>query len=74
MKDFMGMMKAAQEMQGRMQEFQGRLDDISVEGRSGGGLLTVTAPLPAHMRETWKFLGFAEADEPDPFAGLAPPR
>lgn len=42
MKDFMGMMKAAQEMQGRMQDFQSRLDDISVEGRSGGGLLTVT--------------------------------
>jgi 23S rRNA pseudouridine955/2504/2580 synthase len=42
--------------------------------RLRGGLLTVTAPLPAHMRETWKFLGFAEADEPDPFAGLAPPR
>jgi DNA-binding YbaB/EbfC family protein len=42
MKDFMGMMKAAQEMQGRMQEFQGRLDEIAVEGRSGGGLLTLT--------------------------------
>jgi DNA-binding YbaB/EbfC family protein len=42
MKDFMGMMKAAQDMQGRMQDFQSRLDDISVEGRSGGGLLTVT--------------------------------
>lgn len=42
--------------------------------RPRGGMLTVTAPLPAHMRETWKFLGFAEADEPDPFAGLAPPR
>jgi len=38
------------------------------------GMLTVTAPLPAHMRETWAFLGFAESDEPDPFAGLAPPR
>jgi DNA-binding YbaB/EbfC family protein len=25
-----------------MQEFQGRLDGISVDGRSGGGLLTVT--------------------------------
>lgn len=42
--------------------------------RLRGGMLTVTAPLPAHMRETWTFLGFAEADEPDPFAGLAPPR
>ncbi len=39
-----------------------------------GGTLTVIAPLPAHMRETWKFFGFAESDEPDPFAGLAPER
>jgi len=39
-----------------------------------GGMLTVTAPLPPHMRETWKFLGFAESDEPDPFAGLASSR
>jgi 23S rRNA pseudouridine955/2504/2580 synthase len=37
-----------------------------------GGTLTVTAPLPAHMKETWAFFGFAEADEPDPFADLAP--
>lgn len=42
--------------------------------RLRGGMLIVTAPLPAHMRETWTFLGFAEADEPDPFAGLAPRR
>ena len=39
-----------------------------------GGTLTVVAPLPAHMRETWKFLGFAESDEPDPFAAMAPDR
>ena len=31
----------------------------------------VTAPLPPHMRETWTFFGFAEADDPDPFADLA---
>ena len=42
MKDIMGMMKAAQEMQGRMQDFQQRLGDLRVEGRSGGGLVTVT--------------------------------
>ena len=35
-----------------------------------GGVLTVTAPLPRHMKETWAFLGFAEADEPDPFADM----
>jgi 23S rRNA pseudouridine955/2504/2580 synthase len=36
----------------------------------GGGrrFVTVTAPLPPHMRETWTFFGFAEADDPDPFA------
>ncbi len=39
-----------------------------------GGTLTVTAPLPKHMRETWKFFGFEESDEADPFAGLAPQR
>jgi 23S rRNA pseudouridine955/2504/2580 synthase len=39
-----------------------------------GGTLTVTAPLPAHMKETWAFFGFAEGDEPDPFADLAPLR
>ncbi len=37
-----------------------------------GGRLRVTAPLPPHMRETWAFFGFAEGDEADPFAGLAP--
>lgn len=50
MKDFMGMMKAAQDMQGRMQEFQGRLDGISIEGRSGGGLVAVTLSGKGDMR------------------------
>jgi 23S rRNA pseudouridine955/2504/2580 synthase len=36
-----------------------------------GGTLTAVAPLPPHMRETWKFLGFEESDEADPFAELA---
>jgi 23S rRNA pseudouridine955/2504/2580 synthase len=39
-----------------------------------GGTLTVVAPLPAHMRETWKFFGFAESDDPEPFADLASQR
>ena len=42
MKDLMGMMKQAQELQGRMQEFQQKLGDLTVEGTSGGGLVTVT--------------------------------
>lgn len=42
MKDLMNMMKAAQEMKGRMEEFQSKVGDITAEGRSGGGLVVVT--------------------------------
>jgi 23S rRNA pseudouridine955/2504/2580 synthase len=38
----------------------------------GGKRLAVTAPLPPHLRETWAFFGFAESDDRDPFADLAP--
>jgi DNA-binding YbaB/EbfC family protein len=41
MKDLMGMMKKAQELQSKMQEFQQNLDTVIVEGKSGGGLVTV---------------------------------
>ena len=34
-----------------------------------GGVLRVTAPLPPHMRQSWKFFGFA-GDAEDPFAEL----
>src|SRR5580700_3001521 len=37
-----------------------------------GFTLEITAPLPAHMRRMWDFLGFA-ADAPDPFAELELP-
>ncbi|HEY1301332.1 MAG TPA: RluA family pseudouridine synthase [Stellaceae bacterium] len=37
-----------------------------------GGRLEVTAPLPPHMRQSWRFFGFA-ADAPDPFAELGAP-
>ncbi|HZT51346.1 MAG TPA: RluA family pseudouridine synthase [Stellaceae bacterium] len=36
-----------------------------------GRILTVTAKLPPHMRETFGFFGFAESEDPDPFAGFA---
>lgn len=41
MKDIMGMMKAASEMKGKMEAMQAELADMVVEGRSGGGLVTV---------------------------------
>jgi 23S rRNA pseudouridine955/2504/2580 synthase len=37
----------------------------------GGGVIDVQAPLPSHMRDTWRFLGFDEGGEEDPFAGFA---
>ncbi len=42
MKDLMNMMKAAQEMKGRMEEFQSKVADMTAEGRAGGGLVVVT--------------------------------
>lgn len=42
MKDLMGMMKQAQELQSKMAKFQENLGNLLVEGRSGGGLVTVT--------------------------------
>ncbi|HZB90629.1 MAG TPA: RluA family pseudouridine synthase [Stellaceae bacterium] len=36
-----------------------------------GGRLVVAAPLPPHLKETFRFFGFDEAEEADPFAGLA---
>lgn len=36
-----------------------------------GGILTATAPLPPHMKATWRFFGFGE-DDGDPFADLNP--
>ena len=33
-----------------------------------GGMIELMAPLPPHMRDTWRFLGFDEAAEADPFA------
>jgi 23S rRNA pseudouridine955/2504/2580 synthase len=37
---------------------------------SGKGRIDVTAPLPPHMRETWKYFGFSQKDDGDPFAEI----
>jgi len=42
MKDLMGLMKQAQELQSRMQEAQEQLANESVTGESGAGLVSVT--------------------------------
>ncbi|ODT83194.1 MAG: nucleoid-associated protein, YbaB/EbfC family [Pelagibacterium sp. SCN 64-44] len=42
MKDIMGMMKAASEMKGKMEAMQAELAEMVVEGRAGGGMVTVS--------------------------------
>lgn len=42
MADFMGMMKQAAQLQSRMQELQAELDQMTIEGTAGGGMVTVT--------------------------------
>jgi DNA-binding YbaB/EbfC family protein len=42
MKDIMGMMKQAQELQERMQRMQEELAQMEITGHSGGGLVSVT--------------------------------
>src|SRR5918993_790170 len=42
MTDFMGMMKQAAQLQSKMQELQAELDQITIEGTAGGGMVTVT--------------------------------
>jgi len=41
--DMTKMMKTAQEMQGKMTQMQDELDNITITGESGAGLVTVTA-------------------------------
>ena len=42
MKDIMGMMKKAQELQGKMQQMQADLAAMEIVGQSGGGLVKAT--------------------------------
>ncbi len=41
MADFMGLMKQAKQLQGKMQEMQTGLADIMIEGAAGGGVVRV---------------------------------
>jgi DNA-binding protein, YbaB/EbfC family len=50
MKDIMGMMKAASEMKGKMDALQAELAEMVVEGRSGGGLVTVSLSGKGEMK------------------------
>jgi hypothetical protein len=42
MPDFLGLMKQAGQLQAKMAEMQAELDQITVDGAAGGGMVTVT--------------------------------
>ena len=48
--DMAGMMKKAQEMQGKMAEMQDELGRITVEGESGAGLVRATATAKGELK------------------------
>ena len=50
MKDIMGLMKQAQAMQSRMQELQAELEQVEVEGQSGGGAVKIVMTAKGVMR------------------------
>jgi len=50
MADFLGLMKQAAELKSKMESLQAELDQIEVEGTSGGGLVTVKLSGKAEMK------------------------
>ena len=50
MKDIMGLMKQAQAMQAKMADLQAELDNVIVEGQSGGGMVKVTMTAKGAMK------------------------
>ena len=66
MKDLMGLMKQAKEMQAKMQEAQAQVADAEATGQSGGGLVTVTLAGGGNMKALTldpSLLGSAEDDD-----------
>ncbi len=50
MKDLMGLMKQAKEMQSKMQDAQGQVADLEAQGKSGAGLVTLTMSGEGNMK------------------------
>jgi DNA-binding YbaB/EbfC family protein len=50
MADFLGLMKQATQLKAKMEEMQAELDLLTVEGVSGGGLVTVTLTAKGEMK------------------------
>lgn len=49
--DMAKLMKQAQEMQGKMADAQARLDDVTVEGEAGAGMVKVTMTAKSEVKQ-----------------------
>jgi DNA-binding YbaB/EbfC family protein len=50
MRDLMGIMKQAQDLQQKMQDMQAELDTVEVEGSSGGGFVKVAMSAKGELK------------------------
>jgi len=50
MRDMLGLMKQAQDMQAKMQEMQAELEQLEVEGQAGGGMVRITLTAKGQMK------------------------
>ena len=63
MRDLMGIMKQAQAMQQKMQDVQAELDNVEVEGSSGGGVVKVRMTAKGQMKAVSIDPSLLNADE-----------
>jgi DNA-binding YbaB/EbfC family protein len=61
--DIMGMMKKAGAMQAKMAEMQAELDQVTVEGASGGGLVTVVLTAKGDLKSLTLDPSLLKADD-----------
>jgi DNA-binding YbaB/EbfC family protein len=70
MRDLMGMMKQAQELQARIQKMQEELTQLEVEGRAGAGLVQVTLNGKGEVRRLKIDPSLLKPDEAESLADL----
>jgi DNA-binding YbaB/EbfC family protein len=70
MADLMGMMKQAAQLQAKMQALQAELEQLTVEGTAGGGLVTVTLSAKGDLKSVRLDDSLLKPDEKEIFEDL----
>ena len=63
MADFLGLMKQAAQMQQKMEAMQAELDQVTVEGTAGGGIVTMTLSAKGELKSVSIDSSLMKADE-----------